>query len=107
MVIIIVGYVYILCFYLWLLLSYLKDSYIDYLIEISLIREGIRVEIITHIFYVGKVKQRESFSHVLEANWSIKSQARTGRLAVFQVQDQSPTTKTATPSQKKAEMGGG
>ena len=54
MVMIIIAYVYILCFYLYILLSYLKDSYIDYLTEISLIHEGIRVKLSPTFSMSGK-----------------------------------------------------
>lgn len=38
---------------------FIQRTQINYLIEISLIHEEVRVEIITHIFYVRKARQRE------------------------------------------------
>lgn len=91
---------------IYILLSYSKDFHVNHLIEISLILEEARVEIITYILYVKKVRQREvqafSWNHSVcwwpSKNWSHMCVSKS-KISVCLV-------KTANPGQEESGLVG-
>lgn len=88
--------------YMFYLLSCSNRSYINHPIEISLLHSQSRNY---YPCFICEESKAERFRYSFELTWHVSGQARSHVLCL-QVQDQSPTAKTANLRQEEAEPDG-